>query len=76
MKRALILMFDEFADKGLDVLPLLNVHDEVQLSCTEEIAQNVGRIAAQAIANAGEEFGLRCPLGGDFDIGTNWCETH
>ncbi len=76
MKRALIIMFDAFADEGLDVLPLLNVHDEVQLSTPEEIAHNVGRIAARSITEAGEAFGLRCPLGGSYDIGSTWKETH
>lgn len=76
MKRALIIMFDHFAEENLDVYPLLNVHDEVQLSTTPEEAENVGRIAARSIAEAGEAFGLRCPLGGNFDIGQSWAETH
>ena len=76
MKRALILMFEEFRRQGLDVLPLLNVHDEVQLSVKKGEGDRVGRIAAQAIADAGEAFGLRCPLGGDYDIGNTWAETH
>jgi DNA polymerase I-like protein with 3'-5' exonuclease and polymerase domains len=76
MKRALILMFDEYRAQGLDVLPLLNVHDEVQNSCNEKDAHNVGRIAAQSIADAGESFGLRCPLAGNYDIGMSWKDTH
>jgi DNA polymerase I-like protein with 3'-5' exonuclease and polymerase domains len=76
MKRALILMFEEFDRQGLDVLPLLNVHDEVQLSVRKGEGNHVGRIAAQAITDAGEAFGLRCPLAGDYDIGQSWAETH
>ncbi len=76
MKRALIIMFDHYHAEGLDVLPLLNVHDEVQLSCKPEEAENVGRIAAQSIREAGEAFSLRCPLAGDYDIGATWAETH
>ena len=76
MKRALIIMFDRFAEEGMDVLPLLNVHDEVQLSCTQENADHVGRIAAQSITDAGESFSLRCPLAGNYDIGLSWKETH
>ena len=76
MKRALVIMFEDFAKAGLDVIPLLNVHDEVQLSVRKEEAEHVGRIAAQAIAKAGEYYGFRCPLAGDFDVGVNWSETH
>jgi len=76
MKKALIIMFDGFAEEGLDVRPLLNVHDEVQLSTTNEESKHVGRIAARAITEAAEAFNLRCPISGSYDIGSNWCETH
>lgn len=76
MKQALIVMFDDFAKQGLDVRPLLNVHDEVQLSVKEEDAHVVGTIAADSIRKAGEHFNFRCPLAGDFDIGKTWAETH
>lgn len=76
MKKALVIMFEEFERKGLDVVPLLNVHDEVQLSAIPEEAEDVGRIAAESIRTAGEFFDLRCPLAGDYDIGVNWAETH
>lgn len=76
MKRALVIMFNAFKQKGLDVIPLLNVHDEVQLSAIEEEAQDVGRLAADAIRAAGDYYGFRCPLAGDYDVGTNWSQTH
>jgi DNA polymerase I-like protein with 3'-5' exonuclease and polymerase domains len=76
MKKALVIMFERFKKEGLDVLPLLNVHDEVQLSVPGEQAEAVGAHAAAAITEAGEWFNLRCPLGGDFDVGKTWAETH
>ena len=76
MKQALVLMFDEFHKQGLDVIPLLNVHDEVQLSTTEEAADAVGQIAAASIGRAGEVFNFRCPLAGNYDVGASWSETH
>lgn len=76
MKRALVIMFEDFCAEGLDVVPLLNVHDEVQLSVLQEQAKRVGEIAADAIRKAGEYYNLRCPLAGDYDIGANWSETH
>ena len=76
MKKALVIMFAEFKRKGLDVLPLLNIHDEVQLSTQPQESKDVGRIAAKAIASAGEYFNLRCPLAGDYAVGQTWAETH
>jgi DNA polymerase I-like protein with 3'-5' exonuclease and polymerase domains len=76
MKRALVYMFERFAEEQLDVLPLLNIHDEVQLSALPEEAEHVGEIAAAAVAHSGDWFGLRCPLAGNYDIGSSWAETH
>jgi len=76
MKRALVIMFDRFREEKLDVLPLLNVHDEVQLSVLPNQATIVGQIASQAVQLAGEYYELRCPLAGNFDVGSSWAETH
>jgi DNA polymerase I len=76
MKKALVIMFQKYRQEKLDVRPLLNVHDEVQHSTPREEAEDVGRIAAQAITEAGEFFGLRCPLAGDYAVGLSWNETH
>jgi len=53
-----------------------NVHDEWQIETTKELAESVGQAGIQAIQEAGQSLGLRCPLDGDFKIGTNWAETH
>lgn len=76
MKKALVIMFDDYRILGLDVKPLLNIHDEVQLSTPREIAEDVGRIASLSIKKAGEFYGLRCPLAGDYTVGKTWAETH
>ena len=76
MKKALVIMFVEFKRLALDVLPLLNVHDEVQLSTRPEESKRVGKIASWSIEQAGEFYGLRCPLGGDYQIGQDWSATH
>tara|TARA_R100001463_G_scaffold27148_2_gene63140 strand:+ start:746 stop:2593 length:1848 start_codon:yes stop_codon:yes gene_type:complete len=53
-----------------------NVHDEVQFSCLEEHAKDLGRTFVVAIEKAGKTLGMKCPLDGDFKIGNNWAETH
>lgn len=55
---------------------MLNIHDEWQIECDVDIADAVGRMAAESITKAGEHFKLQCPLKGEYKIGNNWSETH
>jgi DNA polymerase I-like protein with 3'-5' exonuclease and polymerase domains len=85
MKKALVLMEEEFRARGWvvlwdyqngDLFFVANIHDEVQIEAKEEIAKQVATIAAECIRRAGEYFGFRCPLAGSADVGHNWAETH
>lgn len=76
MKRALVIMFANFDELKLDVIPLLNVHDEVQLSVVADEAEQVGALATDSVREAGEYYNFRCPLAGNYDIGGKWSETH
>ena len=52
-------------------------HDEVQIACrTPEIAQQVAELATDCVRQAGEHFNFRCPLAGEYKIGTTWADTH
>jgi hypothetical protein len=51
-------------------------HDEVQISCPPEVAEEIGTIVANAIKQAGEALKIAVPMEGEFKIGKNWCETH
>jgi DNA polymerase I-like protein with 3'-5' exonuclease and polymerase domains len=52
------------------------IHDEVQIACRAEIADDVQRILVESIQHVTEVFGWRCPLDGDAKLGANWKETH
>jgi hypothetical protein len=52
------------------------MHDEYQIECDEDIADDVGKIAAAAIEWAGKYYKIPCPHKGDYKIGRNWAETH
>lgn len=52
------------------------IHDEIQVECDEEIADEVGRLAVQSFGMAGEQFEFRIPITGEYKVGTNWAETH
>jgi len=80
MKKALVILDADLQAAGL--VPgvhyefLANVHDEWQIEVDEDKAEFVGKTAQAAIRKAGDYFGFRCPLDGEFKIGRNWAETH
>lgn len=80
MKKALVILDEDLQAKGFvpgeDYEFLANIHDEWQMECRPEIAEEVGKTAAEAIRKAGEHFKFRCPLDGEYQIGKNWAETH
>lgn len=80
MKLALVLTYDALLARGFvygrDFAFVLNIHDEFQIEAEENLAEEIGTIAAEAITQAGEDFGLRCALAGSKDIGNSWADTH
>lgn len=80
MKAATVNLHDKlnlhFPDSDGDILQVAHIHDEIQLQVRTEIAEDVGRLSVQAIREAGESLGFRCPLDGEYKIGRNWAETH
>jgi DNA polymerase I-like protein with 3'-5' exonuclease and polymerase domains len=80
MKVALVILDDDLAAMGFvhgrDFAYCANVHDEWQIEARSEIAEVVGRTAAEAIKKAGEKLGFKCPLAGNYEVGSNWKETH
>jgi DNA polymerase I-like protein with 3'-5' exonuclease and polymerase domains len=61
---------------GRDFAIVAHIHDEWQTLARTEIADEIGKLAVDAIRRAGESFGFLCPLAGEYRIGDNWAETH
>jgi DNA polymerase I-like protein with 3'-5' exonuclease and polymerase domains len=76
MKRATIIMDESIKQNQLSANQIMHVHDEVQFEVLESEADDVGRIAVQAMREAGKPYEFRCPLDGEYKIGSNWAETH
>lgn len=80
MKRALVILDDALQAAGF--APgrhyefVLNIHDEYQIEADEDIAEEIGKIGADAIRQAGEYYGLNCPLAGSTQIGRSWADSH
>ncbi len=80
MKKALSILDTRLQDMGL--IPGVNyefvgnIHDEWQIEVDENLAELVGITATESINAAGDYFGFRCPLAGEYKVGNNWAETH
>lgn len=80
MKKALVILDRRLQEMGY--VPgknyefVANVHDEFQIECEEDIAEIVGKTATESIRAAGDHFGFRCPLDGEYKVGNNWAECH
>ena len=80
MKKALVILDQTLQElcyvPGVDYEFVGNIHDEWQIECDARIAEQVGQEARNAITKAGESFGFRCRLDGEYKVGGNWAETH
>jgi len=76
MKEALVILQGYFDKFQVDAKFVANVHDEWQIEVHESAADDVGRLGVAAIAQAGINLNLNCPLDGDFNVGDGWHETH
>ena len=80
MKKATCILWRDLNEQGLywpdDVIQMAHVHDEYQLACNLDNADLVGKIGIMAISKAGDYFGFKCPLAGEYKVGLNWADCH
>ena len=76
MKRALVLLDDYATQHKIDYKFIGNIHDEIQSEVATEQAEKYGWLAVECIKASGISFELRCPLDGEYQIGSTWSETH
>ena len=76
MKKALVILDDYAQQWKLNYKFIGNIHDEVQSEVAADQAQKFGWLAVECLKAAGVEYNLRCPLDGEFKVGTTWAETH
>jgi len=73
MKRGLVIFNKELPEGARFVA---NVHDEWQLEVDKDLSDVVGTLGIESIKKAGEYYNLNCPLTGEYNVGSNWAETH
>ena len=76
MKKALVLLTNKIKVNNIDATVVANIHDEWQIQVKESQADLVGQMGVDAIEEAADHFKLRCPLTGQYKVGSDWSETH
>jgi DNA polymerase I-like protein with 3'-5' exonuclease and polymerase domains len=80
VKVATILFHDKLIEQGLvngqHFEIVAHVHDEVQALVKKGYEDIVGRTAEEAMREAGEVLGFRCPLAAEYKHGPSWAQTH
>ncbi len=79
-KVATILAYEKLSTCGYvfgkDYAFVAHIHDEIQCECLPSIAEEVGQTIVEAMRDTGKFFEFRCPIDGEYKIGSNWMETH
>jgi DNA polymerase-1 len=79
-KRWIVKAFDELIAKGMrwgeDFVFLGWIHDELQVACRPELAEEIAALLVDTARRAAEGLDFRCPLDGEAKIGKNWRECH
>jgi DNA polymerase-1 len=80
VKRATVIHYQKLLSQGYtwgkDWANCGHFHDEVQVQARPELAEIVGKSFVEAIKEAGTYFNFKCPVTGEFSIGSNWASTH
>lgn len=75
-KQWCIEMHREFDRLGIPVKQVAFVHDEIQIECSVQHGEQVGRIMEESATKAGEVLGFRCRVDAESKIGKTWYDTH
>ena len=77
MKVALAYLYQDLTKRFNNKFSLMaTVHDEWQIECAPDIADQVGEAGVKAIRQAGKYLDCVVPMDGEYRIGKNWSECH
>jgi len=78
MKHANVMWRKELDGLKINYKQINWVHDEwvTEVQGDIDIGRTCGIVQAASIKRIGEEFNLRCPMGGEYKVGKNWLEVH
>lgn len=68
----MVIAYNEIKRRKLDAKQVIFYHDEIDYDCSEECADEVGKILIDSMRLAGEYYNLRIPISGEYNIGLDW----
>jgi len=76
MKYWLIAVMWEVEERGLDVIPVGNIHDEGQFSVIDAHVEEFAKLCEDKFVEVSDYLKFRCPLAGESKVGSSWAHTH
>ncbi len=76
MKKAMQLYQFELQRLQIPFKQVAMIHDEFQIEGHRDHAEIIGQTVVKSIQKAGELYGSKCPLDGEFKVGKSWAQTH
>ena len=73
-KRAWVIFHNKA--QSLEYNQLGVIHDEIQIECDPEIADEIGSLVVEAMEQTTDYYKLNCPIAGEYKVGRSWNETH
>ena len=52
------------------------IHDEIQIECEPQYADDIGKEVVKAMEATTEYYKLNCPITGEYGVGGSWNDTH
>lgn len=79
-KQSTVFAYQELSARGYvfgkDYALVAHVHDELQVDAKPAIATEVGEVLVASMRRCTDHFNFRCPIDGEFKVGSNWKDTH
>lgn len=76
MTNSRVILDQWVRDEGLDVVKVIDMHDEAQADVAEKDVERYMELAELSIVEAGKRLKLNLPLAAEAKRGKNWAETH
>ena len=74
-KKWVQLIDQEMKRQNLDATMIAWIHDEVAVQ-TREDTEIVGTLTRRMAQEAGKHFGVKLPIGAEYQVGRSWADTH
>ena len=76
MKESAIILDEAVKREGLDVLKVIDMHDEAQADVAEKDVERYMELAELSVVQSGIQLEMKVPLAAEAKRGKNWKDTH